>query len=756
MSQIEKFFETTQAFKEYSSRNVQEKIFLHTSANLWVAGESAWFKIHLVDSKSHQLSNTSKVVYIELLTADNKIVLDAKIQITKGTGQGHIVIPASFSSGNYYIRAYTRWMKNFPAEFYFHQPITILNTFRKVSEQETPSKNSIEIHFFPEGGYLIDGTLQKVAFQAIDHRGNGINFSGVIVNHHGDTITNIKPVTFGIGAFELIPERSIKYKAIISYQNQNTIVDLPQIQGAGYAIRVLDTLDNQLKVSVILKGKTDHLVHLIGHTRQQIKFANSYMLKDGKLEVTIDKNLLEPGISHFTLFNSDGQPVCERLIFTKPSNNSSLTLKTNKDQTTTRKQILLDIQSTLNSDKSLSVAVNRMDQLNQFSLPTIVSNLLLSSDLKGTIEAPEYYMTASDKEIDNLMLTHGWSRFRWENLNNDQPIIFMPEYRGHLLEANLTDNDGKPVIAEIGYISTPGKKIEFSGSKSDSQGKIFINSNFIGSKKLVLQTTEPQSNIKLLSPFSTQFATVKIPPVFLSEKNSREIIRKSVSMQIADTFGDSDKFKPETDSSAFYGTAPEIYLLDDYTRFPVMEEVMREYVKSVWVRKKGDQFTFKIVNRDKGDLLDGEALILLDGVPIFNVNDIMAFDPLKIKQLDVLPSRYFVGSLAFDGIVSYRTYKGDLGGFKFSPETVIIDYEGLQQQKEFYSPRYETVPEINSRIPDGRHLLYWNPEVKINGSEARQLEFYTSDQPGTYRVVVQGIAADGTPLYGETTFKVVR
>ncbi|HCZ37626.1 MAG TPA: hypothetical protein DHV26_17025, partial [Cytophagales bacterium] len=153
---------------------------------------------------------------------------------------------------------------------------------------------------------------------------------------------------------------------------------------------------------------------------------------------------------------------------------------------------------------------------------------------------------------------------------------------------------------------------------------------------------------------------------------------------------------------------------------------------------------------------DGESLVLLDGGPIFNVNDIMAFDPLKIKQLDVLPGRYFVGSLAFDGIVSYRTYKGDLGGFKFSPETVMIDYEGLQQYKEFYSPRYETVPEINSRIPDGRHLLYWNPDVQINGTETKQLEFYTSDQPGRYKVVVQGIAADGTPLYGETAFTVVR
>lgn len=154
--------------------------------------------------------------------------------------------------------------------------------------------------------------------------------------------------------------------------------------------------------------------------------------------------------------------------------------------------------------------------------------------------------------------------------------------------------------------------------------------------------------------------------------------------------------------------------------------------------------------------MENESLVLLDGVPIFNVNDIMAFDPLKIKQLDVLPSRYFVGSLAFDGIVSYRTYKGDLGGFKFSPETVMIDYEGLQQYKEFYSPRYETVPEINSRKPDARHLLYWNPDVTIKGGETKQLEFYTSDQPGTYRIYVQGISENGTPLYGKTVFKVVR
>lgn len=746
----------SRGIQDYASKNPQEKIFLHTDKNFWVAGETSWFKIYLVSGQNHQPANSSKVAYVELVGSENQVLLHAKVELSNGFGKGQFNVPPSIGSGNYYLRAYTRWMKNYSADFFFHQPITIVNTFRRLFDSAQQPNNDIDVQFFPEGGQWIDGINHKMAFRVIDYSGKGIEFTGTIINSNGDTLNHFKPAQFGMGTFEMKPTLQ-GYTALINHKGKTTTVKLPKVNATGVAMQIVDTL-SQFKIQIKTKGVFDQPIYVLAHTRHKVKFTTSQPLKNGMLELMIPKSDLETGITHITVFTSTGQPVCERLVFLKPDNNTVLSVSTDREQTTTRKKIILDLKSNGLTLSNLSVSVMRHDSLQQFVQPDIVSYLLLSSDLKGSIESPHSYLNANHETIDNLMLTHGWSRFNWEELAEPKSINHIPEYRAHLIEATVLDKQTQaPIPGVIGYMSAPGKRVELGGAITDKNGLLRVEANHVrGATQLILQSPYEKAKLEIRSPYSSSFIKLILPPIDLSEKHTQALVDKSISMQISDAFGKQATSTLSSDSSAFYSIAPETYILDDYTRFPVMEEVMREYVKSVWVRKKGDQFIFKMVDRDKGDLLDGESLVLLDGVPIFNVNDIMAFDPLRIKQLDVVPGRYFVGSLAFDGIVSYRTYKGDLGGFKFSPETVIIDYEGLQQHKEFYSPRYETVPEINSRIPDGRHLLYWNPDVQINGKEARQLEFYTSDQPGTYKVTVQGIAADGTPLYGEATFQVVR
>lgn len=747
----------SRGIQDYASKNPQEKIFLHTDKNFWVAGENSWFKIYLVSGQNHQPANSSKVAYVELVGSENQVLLHAKVELSNGFGKGQFNVPPSIGSGNYYLRAYTRWMKNYSADFFFHQPITIVNTFRRLFDSAQQPNNDIDVQFFPEGGQWIDGINHKMAFRVIDYSGRGIEFTGTIISSNGDTLNHFKPHQLGIGTFEMTPTVSQEYTALIRHKGKTTVVKLPEVKATGFSLQVADTL-SQFKVLIKTKGIADQPVYVLAHTRHKVKFAFNESLKNSSLELVLPKSDLDAGITHITVFTSNGQPVCERLVFIKPDNKTALSVSVDREQTSTRKKIILDLKSNGLTLSNLSVSVMRHDSLQQFVQPDIVSYLLLSSDLKGSIESPHAYLNANHETIDNLMLTHGWSRFKWEELAEPKSVNHIPEYRAHLIEATVLDKQTQaPIPGVIGYMSAPGKRVELGGAITDKNGLLRVEANHVrGATQLILQSPYEKAKLEIKSPYSSSFIKLILPPIDLSEKHTQALVDKSISMQINDAFGKHTRTTLSSDSSAFYGTAPETYLLDDYTRFPVMEEVMREYVKSVWVRKRGDQFIFKIVDRDKGDLLDGESLVLLDGVPIFNVNDIMAFDPLRIKQLDVVPGRYFVGSLAFDGIVSYRTYKGDLGGFKFSPETVIIDYEGLQQHKEFYSPRYETVPEINSRIPDGRHLLYWNPDVQINGKEARQLEFYTSDQPGTYKVTVQGIAADGTPLYGETTFQVVR
>jgi len=186
----------------------------------------------------------------------------------------------------------------------------------------------------------------------------------------------------------------------------------------------------------------------------------------------------------------------------------------------------------------------------------------------------------------------------------------------------------------------------------------------------------------------------------------------------------------------------------------VMEEVMREYVHGVWVRKRGGKFIFKVPDEPHHSIFPNESMVMLDGVPIFNIEKIMSFSPLKVQKLDVLTRKYFLGPFAFEGIVSYITYKGDLGGFELDPRVTVLNYQGLQLQKEFFSPKYETATQIGSRMADRRNLLYWAPNITLTGQEKKSIEFYSSDEPGIYKIVIQGMSVDGRVGSAATSFEV--
>jgi hypothetical protein len=142
---------------------------------------------------------------------------------------------------------------------------------------------------------------------------------------------------------------------------------------------------------------------------------------------------------------------------------------------------------------------------------------------------------------------------------------------------------------------------------------------------------------------------------------------------------------------------------------------------------------------------------MVDGVPIFDMNKVIAYNPLKIKKAEVVTRKYFINTLAADGILSYSTYKGDLDGFQFDPGTIELSYDGLQLAREFYSPQYISQEQKQSRLPDYRNVLYWSPQITGNNAT---LSFYTSDVKGKYVAVVQGIDADGKAGYSTTQFEV--
>lgn len=769
----EKVLPATPEFAGNDAPLLYEKIFVHTDKSFYLAGELIWFKIYQADGYLHLPIDVSKITYVEVLSNDKKPVLQAKISMTSGAGNGSFFIPPSLPSGNYILRAYTNWMKNFSADQYFEKQITIINSLKR-PDWKSPDVTRYNIEFFPEGGNLVAGLTGKVAFRITDYSGKGVNCSGVVINQANDTVASIKTERFGIGTFVFSPQPGLSYKAVMRVNDTIITKELPPVHEKGYAMRLETGATDQLRVVVNTNNNLPgQLVYLIVHKRQRTKIAMTNSMQNGIATFNVDKQQLNDGISHFTLLDGSGKPLCERLYFKRPHKELHIEIKPGSREYGVKQNVSIDVSTFRDASQPLpanmSVSIFLLDSLQGIEQSDIFSYLWLDSDLQGNVESPAYYCTNTEKEIDdaidNLMLTHGWRRFDWDDsaVNKKPSLKFLPEYEGHIINGTLISK--KTGLAENGvgaFLSVPAERFQFSNAVSGKAGHLrFVVKQFFGTEEIIIQTDSRKDSgyrIDISSPFSDDKSITSISPLHLSEKFKHYLVSRSIGTQSQNLYlPDSIRqfFLPQfTDTTHFYGVPDKEYSLDDYTRFITMEEVMREFVAEVRVRKQQERFHFQVSNNPYKVFFDEDPLVLLDGVPVFDVGNIISFDPLKIKKIDVVSQSYYYGPMVNYGIVSYQTYDGDLAGFQLDPAALVVEYDGLQLQRKFHSPVYDAHKSTPDRLPDFRNVLYWSPDIVTDTYGKTQLSFYTSEIPGVYAVVVQGITKDGFAGSSVTTFSV--
>lgn len=189
-------------------------MFLHTSKDKFAIGENLWYKAYVVLGAHHHYSLASKVLHVDLVDDNNNIVISQTCKLEEGQGQGHIKLLNNMPAGDYQLRAYTNWMRNFDNDFFFTKKIKLFNR----SNSENPVYNNqekIDLQFFPEGGHAVTGINGKITFKAIGGDGLGRKVNGVINNSKGESIVAISSMYQGMGYFSLKPELGEKYEAIL-------------------------------------------------------------------------------------------------------------------------------------------------------------------------------------------------------------------------------------------------------------------------------------------------------------------------------------------------------------------------------------------------------------------------------------------------------------------------------------------------------------------------------------------------------------
>ena len=229
--------------------------------------------------------------------------------------------------------------------------------------------------------------------------------------------------------------------------------------------------------------------------------------------------------------------------------------------------------------------------------------------------------------------------------NGSKKISFTSERPMQLVTAKLADKRlGTPAGGIRCYLSVPGNKFELRTAMSDSTGTV---------------------NFLLKDVYATR------PVIFQTDPRSDSLYR----FEVGDPFqGKRFSVENDNDSLAFFGTPDKRYMLDDYTRFPTMEEVLIEYVSEINIKKAHGHFFMRVLNTPYQSFFTEAPLVLIDGVPVFNLDAFMAIDPLKIKKLEVMARRYYYGTAVWDGVVSFTSYDGDLAGYSLYENAVVKEF----------------------------------------------------------------------------------
>lgn len=327
---------------------------------------------------------------------------------------------------------------------------------------------------------------------------------------------------------------------------------------------------------------------------------------------------------------------------------------------------------------------------------------------------------------------------------------YIPDYEGEVIDI-VSDAIGKKV-----FLSFMGDRSDVYLSEVDQNGKaFFITGNTYGENNAVLQVMAGYSSSKhtmeLVSPFIGA-AGYEFPLLQINPGMESSLIQRGMGMQIMKRFGGDTLFQmlPKRED-VLLGEADKTYILDDYTRFPTMIEVLTEFVTEIRPRNTEGHADFKVFNKDEFSYLKSSALVLVDGVPVSDHQRILDYDPLLVKQIRIYTDTYVFSNIAFKGVVCFDTYKGNLPSFNMEDNVSLHRFKGALYPQSITGKEFKG----KKNFPDYRQTLYWHPQISIAPGETFEFDCITPKYKGDFDIVAEGVNSEGNPVYVKSSFKVL-
>lgn len=527
---------------QFNTRYLQEKVFLHLDNTAYYLNEIIWWKAYLLRTDNDSLGSLSRVLYVELVDPSGQVVETEKSLVEDGQANGQFLMSRYVQSGFYQVRAYTRYMLNWGEDFVFSRVIPVFKkpihegdySEKRISAQPSYATGTKEqdavvgdsaryfVHFFPEGGELIKSLKSKVAFEVTDGRGKPVDAQGWMIDN-GRKSDRVATWHEGRGVFSYIPNNKKASLQLTMPGGETKIFELPDAADSGYTITVDATKRDSITwtTNATTDLRKQQTVTLLIHHGKASAVKSPLLRRD-----------MPDGCSQLALVNTKGDVLCSRMVFNFPHNQYHDVMVTMQDSTIwPDKEIVLDVKTKPQS--SLSLAVCDAETQLAAESHNAATWYLLSSDLKGYIHHPEYYLEANDDThrmaADLLMLVQGWREYHVENINGREKWKkTFPIERSLLIDGQLKAYNRRSRIAganlKIDLFSRLGSRLSGNVTTDSTGYYIFTVPDCVGIWDMRMHTTLNEKDKRYYITINRNFSPKTSMPSWYSMNNDMQIM----------------------------------------------------------------------------------------------------------------------------------------------------------------------------------------------------------------------------------------
>ena len=764
--------------QQFHDQYTQEKIHIHFDKSVYNKGDTIWMKLYLMDGNG--FTECSKSIYVDYYGTDGNLLSHLSAPVRLSSAKLQFAIPKNYTGTSVHAIAYTRWMLNFDKDFLYNQEIPIAQNASDVTKS---AASKTILHFFPEGGQLVTGIPSLVAFMAYNQSGTPVNIFGSIKTSNGKFLDSFTTAHDGMGSFSFQPEKSEHY--IVEWtdgRNGWQQSSIPEAEPSGATLEIHPLKGRALFEIKRTEDAPDNFkeMYLIAASNQQ-------MLYQSKINLTTKTSLLSQiptstfpsGILTLTLFDKNWVPVAERIIFVNNHEyefHPSIQVKEQSLERHGKNTVEISMPDTLFSN--LSVAITDGDLIYD-QQHTILSQFLISSELKGYIHNPGSYLSGDADSLsdflDLVMLTHGWRKYPWEKILSGQlPALAFPKEKsfirinGSLYAKSVSNKSaahpilnliltGRDSSRQITSLLLDGDSA-FSYDKGIFYDSLQIRYQFNKNDKLTERGEMRFDNGLINTGLKVSIGFLQKPEALnlLYENEGQQKIRMMLEEQAK-----LEKLRAQITLNEVVvktKTKTQVQLMDEkYTsglfsgegyKFDVVNDVFAQNAPDILTYLQGKVPGLLYSHKSSGAPIltwrTNNTEVYINEVLQIGLNNVLNLDVHSIAYVKAI-SPIFFGSAGSGtgGAVAIYLRDGtetDLLSNKYTLPTAML--AGYSPYKAFYVPDYSQ-PTSNIE-PDFRSTLYWNPFVLTDAAHQKvQLSFFNNDTSKKLRVVIEGFNIDG-------------